>query len=485
MTPMGTPRTRFKTPEGRYRLETEKSHPSGILSYSSQRATMVSIAHVNDRGGDRVCLLIVNTGELLVFYNYAQLDAPPLRQYTPSCGPPTCHAFNHHSKGHGGDFLIGFASGEVQCISLRQQLKEVSKKLSGAATFNKDGDVDSSRVTALAWLPGSENTFLVAHASGHLYIYDKSVSKESPMEASTTSPPKDVDAIIVTPAKNTKTNPVSRWYICSGPITDVAFNQDGKRLCTVGRDGYVRVLDYATQSLVCGCKSYFGALLCCAWSPDGRYVVTGGEDDLVSVWDVRRDASIVAWGEGHLSWVTKVAVDPWVTGESAGGGGYRIGSVGQDLQLLLWDFNLEAMAMPRRHLPSPALSPAPLPGPSLPKPASKPSPLKQLRQLNHGTPSSPVRNANPRHGAREVVLQPSPHRDQAPRISPTMAHQVHSEPMTHIVFTERAIVTACEGGQVKVWRRPSQAGDEAQQQMEELDARDREASTHDSLSLDE
>jgi WD40 repeat protein len=31
-------------------------------------------------------------------------------------------------------------------------------------------------------------------------------------------------------------------------------------------------------------RSYFGGLLCVCWSPDGKYIVAGGEDDLVTVY---------------------------------------------------------------------------------------------------------------------------------------------------------------------------------------------------------
>lgn len=31
-------------------------------------------------------------------------------------------------------------------------------------------------------------------------------------------------------------------------------------------------------------QSYYGGLHCCAWSPDGRYVAAGGEDDLVAIY---------------------------------------------------------------------------------------------------------------------------------------------------------------------------------------------------------
>lgn len=34
--------------------------------------------------------------------------------------------------------------------------------------------------------------------------------------------------------------------------------------------GYLRVFDYLKEQLICGGKSYYGALLCCTW----RYVDT-------------------------------------------------------------------------------------------------------------------------------------------------------------------------------------------------------------------
>ena len=43
-------------------------------------------------------------------------------------------------------------------------------------------------------------------------------------------------------------------------------------------------------------------MVLCFFSPDGKYVLTGGEDDLVQVWSME-DWKIVAWGEGHNSWV--------------------------------------------------------------------------------------------------------------------------------------------------------------------------------------
>jgi len=40
---------------------------------------------------------------------------------------------------------------------------------------------------------------------------------------------------------------------------------------------------------------------------DGKYVLTGGEDDLVQVWSME-DRKVVAWGEGHNSWVSCLVI---------------------------------------------------------------------------------------------------------------------------------------------------------------------------------
>lgn len=52
-------------------------------------------------------------------------------------------------------------------------------------------------------------------------------------------------------------------------------------------------------------KSYFGGLSCLSWSPDSKYIVTGGEDDLVTVYSVF-EKRIVCRGQGHKSWVSQV-----------------------------------------------------------------------------------------------------------------------------------------------------------------------------------
>lgn len=57
-------------------------------------------------------------------------------------------------------------------------------------------------------------------------------------------------------------------------------------------------------------QSFSGALLCCAWSYDNRYIATGGEDDLVCVYGLLEQRQVF-FGEGHESWITRIAFDRW------------------------------------------------------------------------------------------------------------------------------------------------------------------------------
>ncbi|KAG0017195.1 hypothetical protein BGZ81_010857 [Podila clonocystis] len=78
---------------------------------------------------------------------------------------------------------------------------------------------------------------------------------------------------------------------------------------------------------------------------DNAYVtqpLTGGQDDLVTIWSFK-DLKIIARCQGHQSYVTGVAFDPWRCDER----NYRFGSVGEDAKLLLWDFSVGALHKPK------------------------------------------------------------------------------------------------------------------------------------------
>ena len=82
-------------------------------------------------------------------------------------------------------------------------------------------------------------------------------------------------------------------------------------LCiSIFQDGFLRIFNYDTMEPVGRARSYFGGFLCVCWSPDGKYVVCGGEDDLVTVYSIE-EKRVMVRGQGHKSWVSVVAFDPY------------------------------------------------------------------------------------------------------------------------------------------------------------------------------
>ncbi|KAL8612871.1 hypothetical protein ACOMHN_038126 [Nucella lapillus] len=183
-------------------------------------------------------------------------------------------------------------------------MKEDDSKL-----YNEERLIDKTKVTCIKWIPGSHNQFLVSHGSGQLYLYNEELPcGQTPPNY---QPFKQGEGFSVFTCKTKSTrNPLYRWVIGSGAINEFAFSPCCRYLAVVGQDGYLRVFHYNTMDLVGTMKSYFGGLLCVCWSPDGKFIVTGGEDDLVTVWSFQ-EKRVVCRGHGHKSWVNMVAFDEY------------------------------------------------------------------------------------------------------------------------------------------------------------------------------
>ncbi|KAK2418157.1 Transducin/WD40 repeat superfamily protein [Trifolium repens] len=494
-------KTYFKTPEGKYKLQFEKTHPAGLLQFNhGKTVSLVTLAHLKEKaapstptassssfsassgvrsaaarllgggsngsralsfvGGNgssksnggtgrigsigasslsssvanpnfdgKGSYLIFNAGDAILISDLNSQDKDPIKSIHFSNSNPVCHAFDQDAK-DGHDLLIGLFSGDVYSVSLRQQLQDVGKKIVGAHHYNKDGILNNSRCTCISWVPGGDGAFVVAHADGNLYVYEK--NKDG---AGDSSFPilKDQTQFSVSHARYSKSNPIARWHICQGSINSISFSADGTYMATVGRDGYLRVFDYAKEQLICGGKSYYGGLLCCAWSMDGKYILTGGEDDLVQVWSME-DRKVVAWGEGHNSWVSGVSFDSYWSSPNSNDNGetvmYRFGSVGQDTQLLLWDLEMDEIVVPLRRPPGG-------------------SPTFGSPTFSTGSQSSHWDNVVPLG-----TLQPAPSMRDVPKISPLVAHRVHTEPLSSVIFTQESVLTACREGHIKIWTRP-------------------------------
>ncbi|KAK4134918.1 hypothetical protein BT67DRAFT_449222 [Trichocladium antarcticum] len=245
-----------------------------------------------------------------------------------------CHDVNMVTKSPTHiDVVMGFSTGEIiwwEPISQRY------------TRLNKNGIVNGTPVSEIKWIPGSENLFLASHMDGTLIVYDKekedgffspedeaATSQTSGDTANDTAPVNHLCQIQVNKSVHSKTqkaNPVAVWKLSNQRINAFAFSPDSRHLAV--------------------------------------YVVTGGQDDLLSVWCPSEEAeasasasapasasasapapALVARGQGggHRSWVTSVAFDPWRCDERS----YRFGSVGEDCRVCLWDFSVGMLHRPR------------------------------------------------------------------------------------------------------------------------------------------
>lgn len=124
------------------------------------------------------------------------------------------------------------------------------------------GQINSSPVADIRWIPTSENLFLAAHMDGSLVVYDKekddtaflpeeningvhnngrSESDGSTHYAARLHIEKSVQS------KNQKLNPVSFWKLSNQRINAFAFSPDNRHLAVVSEDGTLRIIDFLKE----------------------------------------------------------------------------------------------------------------------------------------------------------------------------------------------------------------------------------------------
>ena len=247
--------------------------------------------------------------------------------------------------------------------------------------------MDDTKVTCVKWVPGSETNFVSSHRSGRLYVWTTEHFGKSTSAQNYQLHSESQDTVIHSLKPKSKSSVLFRWCIGHGAINMFGFSPNSTHLAVASQDGFLRVYDFHKQELYGRMRSYFGALLCMCWSPDGRYTVTGGEDDLITVWSFEH-RKVVARGEGHKSYIGAIAFDSYTTvlppsRKSSTGNpseqdtvpnplhaeskssvhsslsrgvsevdlsrdiAYRLGSVGQDTQLCLWDLSGDTLKLRR------------------------------------------------------------------------------------------------------------------------------------------
>ncbi|KAF3491312.1 uncharacterized protein GIQ15_00829 [Arthroderma uncinatum] len=296
------------------------------------------------------------------------------------------------------DLIMGSSAGDILWY------EPLSQKYS---RINKNGAIRNSPVNHIKWIPGSENLFLAAHSDGCLVVYDK-----------------EKDDAPFTPEDPENNIP--------------SLNEQGNESGYSSLFKILKLLDLYT--------SYYGGMICVCWSPDGKYILTGGQDDLVSIWSFP-ERKIVARCPGHNSWVSCVEFDPWRCDDRT----YRFGSVGDDCRLLLWDFSVAMLHRPKviqvtaRHRNS-------LHSPTRPHADSLTTRHIRSDSLR------PEKTGDEKD--QTSIIHPVEQRARTAQLPPIMSKEIGSDPICWLGFLEDSIMTSSLEGHIRTWDRPSEPSSE-------------------------
>lgn len=127
---------------------------------------------------------------------------------------------------------------------------------------SSQGIINTTPVSEIRWIPGSENLLLAAHMDGALIVYDKEredaafnpneeVASSSSEVASSAGKRvnyiRQVNVLKSVYSRNQKTNPVALWKVSNQRTNAFAFSPDSRHLAVVSEDGTLRILDYLRE----------------------------------------------------------------------------------------------------------------------------------------------------------------------------------------------------------------------------------------------
>ncbi len=102
----------------------------------------------------------------------------------------------------------------------------------------------------------------------------------------------------------------------TGPVYTVSWSPDGMYLVSGGHDATLRIWEAVADNkegivgnTILTYNGHTRPIKAVAWSPDGRYIASGGDDATLQVWEAATGRHVATYGE-HTSWIRALVWSP-------------------------------------------------------------------------------------------------------------------------------------------------------------------------------
>jgi len=108
--------------------------------------------------------------------------------------------------------------------------------------------------------------------------------------------------------------PARRLEGHSGFVSDVALSNNAEFALTAAWDRSLRLWNLKTGDCITKFHGHEKDVLCCAFSPDNRQIISGGRDNKLKMWNVKGDCMYtMSDKDSHTDWVSCVRFSPAIT----------------------------------------------------------------------------------------------------------------------------------------------------------------------------